>query len=115
MTSKNDNGRYVCQFCGDAFEYEQKAENHEELCGVSSLDEFVDDVENVSYFDADLDNDVADSTQLKLGESARAECPRCGNIILEQDVYNQPKQVYECSKCENLVRITREDEVRSYV
>lgn len=37
---KLQSGEYVCKYCGKKFEYRSTGSNHEDYCGLSSLDRF---------------------------------------------------------------------------
>lgn len=48
---KKVNDGYRCDYCGDIFNNANKCRSHQRNCGLQSLNQYLDDVKNISSLD----------------------------------------------------------------
>lgn len=104
MTVKMDSGNYKCNICDKVFERYKDARNHEKLCGIQSLDKWVENVSWINEIEEPDDDEVL-TRQLKLSENFIGNCPNCGNVITESTKIKglNQREAFECSRCEKVV------------
>lgn len=111
MVEKVKPGVYRCEVCDEIVmgldsqekSAKQSALKHERRCQVEGLDENIDGMESLE-FDEVMEFESSRSMQLKLGERTIGACPVCETRITTKHELSKLKQLYECPKCEKVVR-----------
>ena len=95
---------YECNICGKDFEHKSRARDHQRVCGISKIDEFVDDADSLIALEDSSEAEVDNSIQLNVGEAFVGRCPKCEKVVTSRHVFNDLKNLYECPKCDNIVK-----------
>jgi len=104
MVEKVKQGSYKCERCGKVITGDKRAQKHETICGIQSLDNVLDNVENIVHLKGVRDTGKT-SRQLKLGESFIGYCSNCETRITSENHYKQieDRDYYSCPRCEKVV------------
>lgn len=95
---------YRCEHCGSIIPNKQKALGHEGVCAENKLDNFMEG--NVGKL-VGLNTggfEKKELKQLRIGERYVGRCGSCKHPVTTRHAYSEDRELYECPKCENVLK-----------